>query len=83
MQLKELDYTGRLAFSGLVNHFIVKNEIIKKIKKSSSARSEIIKWRLSQNENTKEILNGLIIVCSLYTNKKLRLFRNLKRFKIK
>ena len=76
MQLKDLDYTGRLAFSGFSEPFMHSqiNEIIKKIKKTlPKARSEIItNGDYLKNENTKEIFdNGLdYLFVSLYTNKK-------------
>ena len=76
MQLKELDYTGRLAFSGFSEPFMHSqiNEIIKKIKKTlPKARSEIItNGDYLKTENTKEIFeNGLdYLFVSLYTNKR-------------
>ncbi len=76
MQLKKLDYTGRLAFSGFSEPFMHSqiNEIIKKIKNTlPKARSEIItNGDYLKNENTKEIFdNGLdYLFVSLYTNKR-------------
>ena len=76
MQLKELDYTGRLAFSGFSEPFMHSqiNEIIKKIKKTlPKARSEIItNGDYLKTKNTKEIFkNGLdYLFVSLYTNKR-------------
>ncbi len=75
-QLKDLDYVGRLAFSGFSEPFMHSkiNEIIKKIKaKLPKARSEIItNGDYLKYDNTKEIFdNGLdYMFVSLYTNKR-------------
>ena len=75
-QLKELDYTGRLAFSGFSEPFMHSelNEIIIKIKEYlPNARSEIItNGDYLKHDNTKKIFeSGLdYMFVSLYTNKR-------------
>lgn len=75
-QLKDLDYTGRLSFSGFSEPFMHSklNEIIKKITKVlPNARSEIVtNGDFLKLDNTKQIFeSGLkYLFVSLYTNKK-------------
>jgi radical SAM protein with 4Fe4S-binding SPASM domain len=82
MQLKKLDYTGRVAFSGFSEPFMHSglNTIIKLTKKYlPNARSEIItNGDYLKYDNTKEIFeNGLdYMFVSLYTNQKTHDFLN-------
>jgi radical SAM protein with 4Fe4S-binding SPASM domain len=85
-QLKELNYTGRLAFSGFSEPFMHSklNEIIKKTKEYiPNVRSEIItNGDYLKYENTKSIFeNGLdYMFVSLYTNQRTHDYlENLKR----